>query len=112
MTATTQPAWESYAPHTERLAVPGGHLYRTCSWVEHPTGSDEPNRGYWQWSDPVFVQSSGDEVRIADGSLTDRERSLIADGRRIDCVRSISARTGFGLAEARRYMDRAIGGQP
>lgn len=50
-----EPKWENFAEQAERLAVPGGHLYRTCSWVEHPTGPDQSRDGYWHWSAPVFV---------------------------------------------------------
>lgn len=57
--AVSSPAWEPYADEAERLPVEGGWLYRTSSWVELPSGSDEPNRGYWHKSDPVFVPSRG-----------------------------------------------------
>jgi hypothetical protein len=49
------PKWEGYAGDVQRIAVDGGWLYRTCSYVELPSGSAEPNRGYWHWSHPVFV---------------------------------------------------------
>lgn len=50
-----KPEWEQFADDVQRIAVPGGHLYRTCSWVELSSGPGEPNRGYYHWSDPVFV---------------------------------------------------------
>lgn len=56
---TKAPAWEPYADGVERIPVEGGWLYRTSSWVELPSGPDEPNQGYMHWSDPVFVPSPG-----------------------------------------------------
>lgn len=50
-----RPEWESYADGVERIAVPGGWLFRTCSWVELATGPNEERDGYHHWSDPVFV---------------------------------------------------------
>lgn len=50
-----KPEWEELADEVQRIAIPGGWLYRTRSWVELPSGSDEPNRGYWHTSGPVFV---------------------------------------------------------
>lgn len=47
--------WEPVGINVERFAVPGGWLYRTCSWVEHWSGPGEPRDGYWHWSGPVFV---------------------------------------------------------
>lgn len=49
------PQWEEFAPCVDRIAIPGGWLYRTSSWVELPSSPGEPNRGYNHWSDPVFV---------------------------------------------------------
>lgn len=54
------PEWEDYADNVRRIAVPGGWLFRTCAWVELPTGPDEPNNGFWNWSDPVFVPIASD----------------------------------------------------
>lgn len=50
-----KPEWEAYAENVERVAVDGGWLYRTCSWVELPTAPEDPRDGYWHWSNPVFV---------------------------------------------------------
>lgn len=53
------PKWEPYADDVQRIAVDGGWLYRTGSWVELPSDAGEPNRGYYHWSAPVFVSSTG-----------------------------------------------------
>lgn len=50
-----EPMWERYADAVERIAVPGGWLFRTCSWVELPVGPNEERDGYHHWSNPVFV---------------------------------------------------------
>lgn len=50
-----EPKWENFADEVQRIAIPGGHLYRTASWVEMPTDPETARDGYWHWSGPVFV---------------------------------------------------------
>lgn len=67
---TMESKWEQFADEVRRIAVPGGHLYRTAAWVELPSGSDEPNRGYWHWSDPAFVPAQPDVAKLEAAAAT------------------------------------------
>lgn len=108
------PEWEAFAEHVERIAVPGGHLYRTCSWIELPSGSDEPNRGYWHWSDPEFVPAvtTIGFADVPDGDLTDDEQAMLATGRTIGCVKAVRERLQIPLKDAKAIVDRHRGSRP
>lgn len=69
-----EPRWEQFADDVHRIAVSGGHLYRTGAWVELPSGSAEPNRGYYHWSDPVFVSSAVVSTAQLDATIEELTR--------------------------------------